>query len=175
MYVFQLFDYYSASGITLLWQAFWECVVIAWVYGEAAGRGGTAGTDGGDGHPTGPGCDVPVPAGADRFMDDVARMIGYRPLPFMKWCWAVVTPLVCVVSRGHAHAWAGTGARPRAAPCALPPLHCGHRAPPGGCWGHGRALGAGCWVLGAGTRVGVGWHSRDLAAPLPRASSCSTW
>ncbi|KAM4011802.1 LOW QUALITY PROTEIN: sodium- and chloride-dependent creatine transporter 1-like [Anomaloglossus baeobatrachus] len=66
MYVFQLFDYYSASGITLLWQAFWECVVIAWVYG------------------------------ADRFMDDIARMIGYRPLPYMKWCWSVLTPLVCV-------------------------------------------------------------------------------
>ncbi|KAG8435971.1 hypothetical protein GDO86_007170 [Hymenochirus boettgeri] len=66
MYVFQLFDYYSASGITLLWQAFWECVVIAWVYG------------------------------ADRFMDDIARMIGYRPLPYMKWCWSVITPLVCV-------------------------------------------------------------------------------
>uniref|UniRef100_A0A3Q3JL62 Uncharacterized protein n=1 Tax=Monopterus albus TaxID=43700 RepID=A0A3Q3JL62_MONAL len=66
MYVFQLFDYYSASGITLLWQAFWECVVIAWVYG------------------------------ADRFMDDVARMIGYQPLPYMKWCWSYVTPFVCV-------------------------------------------------------------------------------
>ncbi|PNJ09366.1 SLC6A8 isoform 9, partial [Pongo abelii] len=47
MYVFQLFDYYSASGTTLLWQAFWECVVVAWVYG------------------------------ADRFMDDIACMIGY--------------------------------------------------------------------------------------------------
>ncbi|XP_069045665.1 sodium- and chloride-dependent creatine transporter 1 isoform X3 [Lepisosteus oculatus] len=66
MYVFQLFDYYSASGITLLWQAFWECVVVAWVYG------------------------------ADRFMDDVARMIGYRPLPFMKWCWSYITPCLCV-------------------------------------------------------------------------------
>lgn len=31
-------------------------------------------------------------------MDDVARMIGYRPLPIMKWCWAVVTPMVCMVS-----------------------------------------------------------------------------
>uniref|UniRef100_A0A8C6TCG7 Transporter n=1 Tax=Neogobius melanostomus TaxID=47308 RepID=A0A8C6TCG7_9GOBI len=66
MYVFQLFDYYSASGMTLLWQAFWECVVVAWVYG------------------------------ADRFMDDVARMIGYRPFPWMKWCWAFITPCVCI-------------------------------------------------------------------------------
>ncbi|CAL8276586.1 unnamed protein product [Boreogadus saida] len=33
---------------------------------------------------------------ADRFMDDVARMIGYRPLPYMKWCWSYITPLVCV-------------------------------------------------------------------------------
>ncbi|XP_059994213.1 sodium- and chloride-dependent creatine transporter 1-like [Lagenorhynchus albirostris] len=66
MYVFQLFDHYSASGTTLLWQAFWECVVIAWVYG------------------------------ADRFMDDVACMIGYRPCPWMKWCWSFFTPVVCM-------------------------------------------------------------------------------
>uniref|UniRef100_A0AAQ5YMX2 Transporter n=1 Tax=Amphiprion ocellaris TaxID=80972 RepID=A0AAQ5YMX2_AMPOC len=66
MYVFQLFDYYSASGMTLLWQAFWECIVVAWVYG------------------------------ADRFMDDVARMIGYRPFPWMKWCWSFITPCVCM-------------------------------------------------------------------------------
>lgn len=66
MYVFQLFDYYSASGMTLLWQAFWECIVISWVYG------------------------------GDRFMDDIARMIGYRPFPWIRWCWAVITPLVCL-------------------------------------------------------------------------------
>ncbi|XP_078270417.1 sodium- and chloride-dependent creatine transporter 1-like isoform X2 [Rhinoraja longicauda] len=66
MYIFQLFDYYSASGITLLWQAFWECVVVAWVYG------------------------------ADRFIGDIAWMIGYRPLPWIKWCWLFITPSVCV-------------------------------------------------------------------------------
>ncbi|KAK1165901.1 hypothetical protein AOXY_G14554 [Acipenser oxyrinchus oxyrinchus] len=66
MFVFQLFDYYSASGMTLLWQAFWECVVVAWVYG------------------------------ADCFMDDIARMIGYQPMPLVKWCWAFITPCLCM-------------------------------------------------------------------------------
>uniref|UniRef100_A0A8D0GPK5 Uncharacterized protein n=1 Tax=Sphenodon punctatus TaxID=8508 RepID=A0A8D0GPK5_SPHPU len=33
---------------------------------------------------------------ADRFMDDIACMIGYRPCPWMKWCWMVLTPLVCL-------------------------------------------------------------------------------
>ncbi|XP_060783026.1 sodium- and chloride-dependent creatine transporter 1-like [Neoarius graeffei] len=67
MYVFQIFDYYSASGMTLLWQAFWECMVVAWVYG------------------------------ADRFMNDnIGHMIGYRPLPWMKWCLSFLTPCVCM-------------------------------------------------------------------------------
>lgn len=131
MYVFQLFDNYSASGITLLWQAFWECVVIAWVYGEARGtrRGGDTRGD------TSAPADALLPAGADRFMNDVARMIGYRPLPVMKWCWAVVTPLVCVVSEATARG--GTRVCHRPGPCR------GHRAPPGGRCGHTRVAAVG--------------------------------
>lgn len=35
MYIFQLFDYYAASGVCLLWVAFFECIAVAWVYGES--------------------------------------------------------------------------------------------------------------------------------------------
>ncbi|KAG8435904.1 hypothetical protein GDO86_007121 [Hymenochirus boettgeri] len=68
LYVFQLFDYYAASGVCLLWVAFFECVVVAWVYG------------------------------ADKFYDNIEEMIGYKPGPWMKWSWTVVTPLLCVGS-----------------------------------------------------------------------------
>lgn len=168
MYVFQLFDNYSASGITLLWQAFWECVVIAWVYGEARGTRGEGDTQGGTGAPWGP-ADALLPAGADRFMDDVARMIGYRPLPFMKWCWAVVTPLVCVVSGDtrvpcvcHACARVCPLPRPRATGTGLP-----------------QAAALGTAATGRHAWGGLGVPApcpRDLTPPSPpRASLCSTW
>ncbi|XP_069795583.1 sodium- and chloride-dependent creatine transporter 1-like isoform X6 [Narcine bancroftii] len=35
-------------------------------------------------------------SGADRFTSDIAWMIGYRPLPWIKWCWLFITPCVCV-------------------------------------------------------------------------------
>uniref|UniRef100_A0A4W5N212 Transporter n=1 Tax=Hucho hucho TaxID=62062 RepID=A0A4W5N212_9TELE len=65
MYVFQLFDYYAASGVCLLWVAFFECIAVAWVYG------------------------------ADNFYDAIEDMIGYRPNPWMKWSWTYITPVLC--------------------------------------------------------------------------------
>ncbi|XP_043934409.1 sodium- and chloride-dependent taurine transporter-like [Protopterus annectens] len=68
MYVFQLFDYYAASGVCLLWVAFFECVAVAWIYG------------------------------ANKFYDDIEDMIGYRPIGWMKWSWTVITPILCAAS-----------------------------------------------------------------------------
>uniref|UniRef100_A0A8C5N4L8 Sodium- and chloride-dependent taurine transporter n=1 Tax=Leptobrachium leishanense TaxID=445787 RepID=A0A8C5N4L8_9ANUR len=66
MYVFQLFDCYAASGVCLLWVAFFECIAIAWVYR------------------------------VDKFYDNIEDMIGYRPGPWMKWSWCLITPVLCV-------------------------------------------------------------------------------
>ncbi|XP_014897890.1 sodium- and chloride-dependent GABA transporter 2-like isoform X1 [Poecilia latipinna] len=65
LYVFQLFDYYACSGMTLLFFAILQSVCIGWVYG------------------------------ADRHYDNVKDMIGYRPWPFMKYCWRYITPAIC--------------------------------------------------------------------------------
>ncbi|XP_055347803.1 sodium- and chloride-dependent taurine transporter-like [Paramacrobiotus metropolitanus] len=65
MFVFQLFDNYAASGPTLLWFCFFECVAIGYAYG------------------------------ADRFYDDIEQMIGFRISPWCKFCWKYVTPVVC--------------------------------------------------------------------------------
>ncbi|XP_074025100.1 sodium- and chloride-dependent GABA transporter 2 isoform X2 [Numenius arquata] len=68
MYVFQLFDYYAASGMCLLFVAIFETLCIAWVYG------------------------------AERFYDNIEDMIGYRPWSIIKYCWLFITPAVCMAT-----------------------------------------------------------------------------
>ncbi|XP_069110853.1 sodium- and chloride-dependent creatine transporter 1-like [Argopecten irradians] len=64
MFIFQLFDYYSASGIVLLWTSFLETVAIAWVFG------------------------------VDYFYDAIEMMLGYRISPYLQICWKYLTPLL---------------------------------------------------------------------------------
>nr|XP_060632731.1 sodium- and chloride-dependent betaine transporter-like [Anolis sagrei ordinatus] len=68
MYIFQLFDYYAASGTCLLFLAVFEVICVGWVYG------------------------------ADRFYDNIEDMIGYRPWPLVKFCWLFLTPAVCLAT-----------------------------------------------------------------------------
>ncbi|XP_038623710.1 sodium- and chloride-dependent betaine transporter [Tachyglossus aculeatus] len=68
MYIFQLFDYYAASGICLLFLAMFEVSCVGWVYG------------------------------ANRFYDNVEDMIGYRPWPLVKICWLFLTPGLCLAT-----------------------------------------------------------------------------
>ena len=64
MYVFQLFDYYGASGICLLWMCFFEAVVVAWCYGWK------------------------------RFDNNLTEMLGFKVCRGLVYCWRFTTPLV---------------------------------------------------------------------------------
>lgn len=40
--------------------------------------------------------------GVDNFYDAIEDMIGYRPNPWMKWSWTIITPVLCMVRvEGH--------------------------------------------------------------------------
>uniref|UniRef100_A0A0M3IFH9 Transporter n=1 Tax=Ascaris lumbricoides TaxID=6252 RepID=A0A0M3IFH9_ASCLU len=65
-YVFQLFDFYAASGWALLWLLFFECIAISWS------------------------------VGINRWYEHMKSMIGYYPNPWWKFCWVFATPAVCM-------------------------------------------------------------------------------
>ncbi|KAL7072002.1 hypothetical protein ACQ4LE_008439 [Meloidogyne hapla] len=65
-YVFQLFDFYAASGWALLWLLFFECIAVSWS------------------------------VGIDRWYDHLYSMIGYYPSKWWKFCWVFTTPAVCM-------------------------------------------------------------------------------
>ncbi|XP_018602395.1 sodium- and chloride-dependent GABA transporter 2-like isoform X2 [Scleropages formosus] len=68
LYVFQLFDYYACSGMTLLIFAILQSICVGWVYG------------------------------ANRLYDNIEDMIGYRPSSVMKYCWQYCTPFICTAT-----------------------------------------------------------------------------
>ncbi|KAJ7999861.1 hypothetical protein DPEC_G00198790 [Dallia pectoralis] len=68
LYIFQLFDYYACSGMTLLLFAILQSVCISWVYG------------------------------ADRMYANIEDMIGYQPLTLIKYCLKYVTPVICAAT-----------------------------------------------------------------------------
>lgn len=64
MYLFQLMDYYSASGITLLFTVFFQTIAISWVYG------------------------------AKRLSNNMKEMTGRRPNWYFIIGWTVFVPLI---------------------------------------------------------------------------------
>ena len=68
MYLFQIMDFYAASGLSLLWICFFETIAVSWFYG------------------------------ASRFSKNIEEMLGYKPFFFWHLCWLVFAPLVMAVS-----------------------------------------------------------------------------
>ena len=68
MYLFNLMDYYSASGMPMLFLVMFQTIAINWVFG------------------------------GDRFCECVKQMTGYRPPFIFYYCWMFFGPLVMIVS-----------------------------------------------------------------------------
>nr|WLN44333.1 NTT1 [Sinonovacula rivularis] len=65
MYMYQLFDFYAASGLCLLVLIFFECIAISWGYG------------------------------VNRFYENLRSMFGFYPSNYWKFAWTVACPGIC--------------------------------------------------------------------------------
>ncbi|CAH0555838.1 unnamed protein product [Brassicogethes aeneus] len=63
MYIFQLMDFYSASGMSLIWVCFFQTIGISWAFG------------------------------VDKLSDCIEQMMGRRPNKFLCVCWKYFAPM----------------------------------------------------------------------------------
>lgn len=68
VYVFQLMDFYAASGMSLLWCVFFQTGAISWCFG------------------------------ADKVYNCIEDMVGFRISKLWYWCWMVISPAFMLVS-----------------------------------------------------------------------------
>ncbi|XP_018302384.1 LOW QUALITY PROTEIN: sodium- and chloride-dependent GABA transporter 1 [Mycetomoellerius zeteki] len=64
IYIFQLMDFYSASGMSILWVCFFQTISISWIFG------------------------------AQKFCDCIHQMMGIRLNKFWSICWVVLAPVI---------------------------------------------------------------------------------
>jgi solute carrier family 6 GABA transporter-like protein 1 len=68
VYLFKIMDFYSCSGMSLLWVVFFQTIAIGWCFGAA------------------------------KFCDCVEQMTGTRPNMWFYLCWKYFAPAVMIVS-----------------------------------------------------------------------------
>ena len=67
IFFFQLMDFYSASGIPILWCCFFQTIAIGWIFG------------------------------VEKFALCVEQMTGYKPNYYWILTWSIIAPLVMAV------------------------------------------------------------------------------
>lgn len=82
VYIFQLMDFYSASGMSILWVCFFQTIAISWIFG------------------------------AKKFCDCIHQMMGIRLNNFWYICWVVFAPVIMAVSIAISNFVVGNDIRP---------------------------------------------------------------
>lgn len=84
--MFQLFDFYGASGMCLLWYCFFQAVVVGWFYSKFIEREAP--------NFLSLNCSkLVLSLASERFYANIEEMIGYRISPVFNFAWKYVSPL----------------------------------------------------------------------------------